>query len=85
MSARQRPKGWEVEWISDLPMARDGEADWDRATYSYRDFPEEATAVAFAKQIAPKSCLGVAHVRDFTTDRYNQRDYGQVHAEYDGE
>jgi hypothetical protein len=82
--------GWEVEWCTDLPEHPDapGEADWDRATYEFRDFRDKAAAEAFAREVYPKCKIGSVRITPFTNAISTDPSYRKYTADsgfYEGE
>lgn len=74
--------GFEAEWISHLPdLPNDQGADFDRATFTFQDFPTFKEAERYAKRVLPRSEIGSVIIREFTLDRYGFKDYGRESVE----
>jgi hypothetical protein len=61
---------FEVEWCTAVPDRPDGGSDWDRASYSSRDFQTADKALDFAAWIGPRSLCEV-RVREFELVPYD--------------
>lgn len=89
MIARHKCKrltGYEVEYIAkkDMPM-EEGEAQFDDAVSTFKDFDTKTQAVEYAKSVVHDSFFGSVSVRAFTmqpiSDRYRnvlEREYSET-------
>jgi hypothetical protein len=62
---------WEVEWSSDLPVAR----DTNQSTYVFRDFSTNDEAVSIAREVYPKDVFGSVRITELKLSRGGLRVY----------
>ena len=77
--------GYEVEWIIEWPIDEHGDANPDKAVYSYRDFSTLKAARKFAREVAAPACkAGDVMIHAFHSERY-EPELPATYREYDGQ
>lgn len=84
MSRNKLMKGFEVEWITDVPVNEFGDADYDAATYHTADFADLEKAREYAKKVLPLDFCGSVHITPYELVPYVPGRPG-LYKEYTGE
>ena len=77
-------EGYEVETCVYLPV-KDGDTDYDGATYRRFDIASKDEAIGLAQRLLPKDCWGSVVITPFHREPFDSHYPSVLHKVYDGD